>query len=54
MGDNMLGNGKIIICMEKVYIHGKMEENMKDNMNMIKYLKLSKLLEMWFWNLCLG
>ena len=31
MKDNLSDNGKIIKCMEEVFLHGKMAENMKDN-----------------------
>jgi hypothetical protein len=36
MAGNMKGNGLIIICMVKGFIHGKMEENMKVIINMIR------------------
>lgn len=32
----MKDNGKVIICMVKVYIPGKMGENMKENINLIR------------------
>ena len=33
MGGSMKVSGKIIICMGKVFIHGQMRENMKDNID---------------------
>ncbi|EGR31532.1 hypothetical protein IMG5_107520 [Ichthyophthirius multifiliis] len=36
--------GLIIICMEKVYILGKMEENMKENIYMIKRMAMEFIL----------
>lgn len=36
----MKENGLITTCMEKVYTHGKMEENMMVNINMIRNMDL--------------
>ena len=33
-------NGKTINCMEKAYTHGRMEEDMKETMRMIKNMDL--------------
>jgi hypothetical protein len=30
MEENMKGNGLIIVCMDKVFIHGLMEESIKE------------------------
>jgi hypothetical protein len=36
MADDMLAIGLIIRCMEKVYTHGLMAENIKDFISMIR------------------
>ncbi len=36
MEENIMENGKIIICMEKAYIHGLMVGYMTGNIEMIK------------------
>jgi hypothetical protein len=36
MEEPIQGNGKIIICTEKVFTHGQMGVDMKDNMKWIK------------------
>ena len=32
MGELMMANGLTNLCMVKEFLHGKMEENIKDNM----------------------
>lgn len=40
MEENLKGNGKIIICMEKVFTLGRMVENMKEIITWIKNMDL--------------
>jgi len=44
MEENMKVSGKIIVCMEKVNIFGKMEECIKDNIFKIKNTDLENIL----------
>lgn len=44
MEESTKGNGKIIECMGKENIHGKMEENIKENIFKIKSMDLVYIL----------
>jgi len=40
MGENILDYGRIILCMDMVYINGMMEECMKENIKTIKKMEM--------------
>ena len=54
MEENTMANGRIIICMEKVFIHGKTEECIKGIMKTIESTVMEYILGMMESNMRVG